>query len=783
MYFKGVLLRSGTRMSPLFVLIIILTQLSMCKGQLDKACSVFPKDQYIEEGSSIDIVCQTCTNTKEVFWRLNNRSVDKSLSKTINSTHTVLSLRNFTHSSATVQCESRKPDQVIGGTIIKTYQKPRNISCVLHYEADESTGIEGMPEISTCTWEHQINPLLEVDYTMLCTASPNRTPQECCKTRETKCETRGLFHSGKLSMRDGFSTITVRATTPKWEVSSDPYVLYPEKILKIRRPKVTVTSFTDHMSVECNRSLVDSDGRCQVNYTLADGGTPESLYLEPLRPHESCNTSIEDVESCVNYRVSVRCALLEGPWSDWRHKTALTKLNPKHVRLHLWRKITEKENNQVRKVRAMWMDIPSTCEESREVNYTIKRTTGANYTYASCGSSPCDVDVNQDAHRITLTVSHNGRPIAEDSVYVPAVGDTGLPRVTDIQTSTSDGNILISWKAPAQPVSGYMIDWTHDGNQYHWNESKYTNATLFDLLDKKPYDVTITPLFDNKTGHGTQIRQLCSRVGEPGNVDITSVQANDRNAYVRWDTKSQDPCSGVVTNFTVYYGPPEGPLLNVTVGSNQREVFLKDLTKDSQYTVSVEATAATGNSISQERLFKTKRFDPRLVMVLSVCGSVLIVLALSLGLCCAVKWKRFWEKPVPNPGLSSVALWPSPTAKKGACLFQPFINPSGELCDKVYTEHAQSVSSPSVATDFNGCQTSDQPEEYTDTAIVLAPDVHDGEATAFLSSKSSPVSPVSPYRSQSSVESPLPKNNKQRTLKTIYVTLDMFEHGQSRRGK
>lgn len=58
----------------------------------------------------------------------------------------------------------------------------------------------------------------------------------------------------------------------------------------------------------------------------------------------------------------------------------------------------------------------------------------------------------------------------------------GLPEVTDIQTSTLEGVILVRWKAPV-PVGGYMIDYTHDGNHYYWKESKYTNATLFGRLE------------------------------------------------------------------------------------------------------------------------------------------------------------------------------------------------------------------------------------------------------------------------------------------------------------
>lgn len=38
--------------------------------------------------------------------------------------------------------------------------------------------------------------------------------------------------------------------------------------------------------------------------------------------------------------------------------------------------------------------------------------------------------------------------------------------------------------APVQPVSSYMIDYTHNGDQYYWKETKHTNVTLFGRLDK-----------------------------------------------------------------------------------------------------------------------------------------------------------------------------------------------------------------------------------------------------------------------------------------------------------
>lgn len=133
-----------------------------------------------------------------------------------------------------------------------------------------------------------------------------------------------------------------------------------------------------------------------------------------------------------------------------------------------------------------------------------------------------------------MTVVYGAEPLTSDS--------TGLPQVSDIEASTHEGIILVSWKAPDQPVSGYMIDYAHDGHHYHWKETRHTNVTLngglhmkhgwkegdacssvrnelnclfflTDLLDKTPYDITVTPLFDDQTGHGSQVLQICSRIG------------------------------------------------------------------------------------------------------------------------------------------------------------------------------------------------------------------------------------------------------------------------------
>ncbi|XP_040920253.1 interleukin-31 receptor subunit alpha-like [Toxotes jaculatrix] len=776
-------------MYAFFVTFFVVVILSICEVQRADTCDVTPKDQYIEVGSDAEVVCHTCIGGR-VFWTLNTRPIKESLSKAINSSHTVLTLRNFTYHSALVQCHSSDTQQILGGTTITAYSKPSKISCILHYENQ----VRGVPQLFTCSWEHQIHSSQKINYTVHVSQS------EICSSQKTTCTSREIHGSNKIHLNRNFS-VTVTAKTTFWEARSNPEEFDPGRIIKMFPPRLNVNASPGELLVMLKSSIKKT--HCQVKYSKAvSEGTSEKVLNKTLNPKEIGNVIING-ESCRDYNVSVRCALDKALWSDWSQTTVRTPLKKNDVELLLWRKVAEPEKNGVRKVHTMWMEIPPTCEGT--FTYTIKKIhlkedmTAVNYTDTLCSNSTCDVDVNQDAHRLNLTVFQKESLVAEDSVYVPAIGER-LPQVTEIQTSTAEGVILVSWKAPAQPVRGYMIDWTHNGNQYRWKESKYTNTTLGDLLDKKPYNITVTPLFDDMTGHGTQALQICSRVGVPGNVKSISVQPYDKSVHVKWNTDSQEECSGDVINYTIFYSTQKGPVLNVTVNSTNQDIFLKDLHPDTPYSFYIEATGLTGTTKSSERSFKTNIFDQRLITTLIVSGIIVTVLVLSLGLCCAIQWKKFREKPVPNPGLSSLALWPG--HQKGVCPFQAFNNPSESFCERVYTEETQRISTPPLATGCNSKRTSDQTVEYTDPAI-LATDAQkgktlqlvetehhnsSGESTALLSSENSP---FNPYRSQSSVETPALMTNKQHkhmSVKqqektapvTVYVTLNMFEQGQGR---
>ncbi|XP_076011052.1 interleukin-6 receptor subunit beta-like isoform X2 [Genypterus blacodes] len=758
-------------------------------GQRGKRCSVVPKDKYIEMGSAIEIECHSSCIRGNVFWTLNNIQIDESLSETVNSSYSILSLKNFTHPSAVLQCHSVLTEQVLGGTTIKTYSKPNKISCLV--QCKDQT-VVGTPDLIKCSWQHAATSSLKISYSL--SVLEHNGSKEICSSDTTSC-------SGDLAVSFFRKhSIIVRAKTEEWNTSSDPYEFLARDRFKINRPVIRL-NLSSLLLVEWDRPFESEIFHCQVKHN-------KSNQVLNTSHQGSRKVMIDKLGSCMKYTVSARCALGKAPWSDWsQEQTVLTDLNKSDVKLQLWRKVAEPDKNGLRDVRAMWREIPPACRGS--FSYTIEALPlgkGGKHGILTCSAPTCDFNVTQDAHTIILTVFHNGVQLVEDSVYIPAIGEN-LSQVSDIQTLSMEGDILVRWEAPLQPVSGYVIDWTHDGVEYFWKESKYTYVTLLDLLDYTPYNITVTPILHDTTGNGTQAREICSRMGYPGSVSI-DVTAKDKRALVSWTVDSQKPCSGAVVNYTVFYGTPNGLQLNVTLDSTNRSVWLVNLKPNTQYIVSISASALTGNSRSVNRYFGTTRFDPDLVAALIICGSIATVLVLVLGLSCVVLWKKFWEKAVPDPGVSSVALWRSPIHHHQKS-FQPFCVPaeSDTICERVYPCKDHTLTSPTAvpATDCNGNPhprpTSDQADKNTHSDNILAPDPTQerptepvqtaqssfGETTVLLTSQNDF---HRPYRQQSSVELPAPTTNKpckhitRQQDKTapmaVYVTLDMFQQGQTR---
>ncbi|CAL8314470.1 unnamed protein product [Lota lota] len=799
-------LSQESRMYLLAVLLILAEILATSEAQEKKihpTCAVLTKYHYVQFGSEVQVTCQNSCSKGQIFWTVNNQRIADTFSESINSSHTVLSLRNFTYQSAMIQCQSESTGLVLDGTTIKTYTKPSNVSCLI-----QSYSTLGVLPKMVCNWEHTMSTSLKITYIV------QRTCDHCslrkieyCNSGTTSC----VFKTIPALTKN--VSIVVRANSSTWEVESDTYSFDPFQIWVLAPPQLHVTALVSHLLVGWNQTSTIGNGiHCQVRYS-------QVVNVSMNRKEERARVTIEGVESCVVYTVSARCAVDRAAWSNWSLKqTVVSMLNPKTFKFNLWRKVVKQKSSGVRELKVMWTEIPQTCKEEYTfyVNYSVYTLVSASSTDVGSFCSPlsCLISVAPEAHVIRLSILQNKLSIANETVYVPAIGET-LPQVSHIQASAHGGVIQVSWQAPRQNVSGYIVDWTYDGKTYFWKRTNHTVTKLYDLRDFRLYNITITPVFDNKTGHGKEAPQVCSRRRVPQAIYISELQTEDTRADLRWDIKAEDICSTAVAYFIVFYRQADKDLLyNISVSCTQWKAVLENLKPSTKYRVIVMAKGHTGNISSTERHFETQKHDPVLLLVLTICAALLFFSLSIFGVCC-VWYKMFLGKIVPNPGHSSLALWLSQTKQKitpqfsqplegetrfvrvypceldGArdCLVPPCLGGDSNT-ESAGDETERVVPTPDCSSLSAGEDSEPATEEVdlsADQAGLSMQDSRDDEDTLLQEYlEVLPLSQSSPYRSQNAAPPQAPqcvKDCRQLTgnkHSTMYVSMDMFREGPDR---
>ncbi|KAJ7988194.1 hypothetical protein DPEC_G00321080 [Dallia pectoralis] len=616
-------------------------------------CEVIPKDPYIEHGSNITVMFKkTCdtwnSNThSNNFWTLNNKRINESLYET-NVTFSGFTISNVTLPSVMVQFHSRVQghEQIMGGTVIRTYQKPRNIACVTFLSQRDFV----------CHWDHEIQPTEKVNYTVV---RQSEKTNETCRSERTSCS----FKS--LPIFSSTTEITVHAESMYWKTKSDPRELDLWNTVKIDPPQ--------HVRVVPLRSSLKVDWERPVQYF-----SQRVMYCEVKYGQHVMNTSMSEmtasvttaeVDQCANHTTSVRCALNKPLWSDWsRPVTVLSNFNVSAKQLNLWRKIDPPDDAGTRRVHLMWQGISPACDAIDG----YKLTCGAVETLVPSSVDRTSITVDRRACRVTLVAFRGNTTFPDHTTYVPAVGES-LNQVTAGQASAKNGVIHVSWGLPpGRPVNGYMIDWTADGDTYNWLQIQDTDQPLTGLKMFTLYTITVTPLYDNMTGLGKVLR-ICSneRGTTPSYNFLINVTNEDKSAQVSWNSKPQKQCIGAPTNYTVFYQTGTQPELSVTVDGRINEVTLEPLQPNTEYKVHIMASTVPGTANSSVAHFKTRRYGTKFVLTTTVACGVSFLFVLVVGLYCFIWWKRIMNKMVPNPGLSTLAFWSSQDCQE----IQPFNHP------------------------------------------------------------------------------------------------------------
>ncbi|XP_062409939.1 interleukin-31 receptor subunit alpha-like isoform X2 [Sardina pilchardus] len=539
-----------------------------------------------------------------------------------------------------------------GGLSTMLPKNSQNITCV------STLRLDGL--YLTCDWDPlgiSTSTLYSVTLRRQNRYNVKEIPVEGYITTDNKNFSRRLMGMGYAV------TVTVNSSNETWQIHIDNLF----DIVKYDPPyRVWTEAYTGGIRVNWE-TRQDYDKICDVQY-LQEAPHIEKVWSTTTDFHEA-NTmnvtmNITDVKPCFNYTASVRCSVGKplSPWSDWRSNTTFLPLSVDSIALQLWRRVLEPVASGMRRtVDLMWKGPPVSCQAIDGYKIVVdSNVTG----YLEPTQNQTSIELSATAHRVVIAAYKNETTLCDDSVVISGVAELAGegPPVHVAQATAVDGQILVSWAAPQDPVSSYMVVWYTNRSIYTWLQTQETNLS-FPGVPQELYTVIVTPLYNDTPGNDSTL-YIYTEEGDPAKVtgvEVTDV--DDTWAKVEWDTVPSDHCCGFVLNYTVLYKATDTqePELNVTVNSTgqpdrRHSVILKDLQPDTAYSVYVMAFSIAGSSESNSYGFTTRKFGQVFITILVRTGVVmfsLLIAALSLF----ILLRRMRIQKVPNPGLSSVGQW------------------------------------------------------------------------------------------------------------------------------
>ncbi|XP_036451546.1 interleukin-31 receptor subunit alpha-like isoform X2 [Colossoma macropomum] len=706
--------------------------------------------------------------------------------------------KDFTLAVGIVECHL--DDVVLGGTVIRTYSGPENVSCIG----------EELPFLSirlTCKWDHNQNGV-NTNYTVHVKQKGNEL---FCQSRKMKWCT--FSDSVVLNAMN----VTVTAQTSAGEARSEVTYNSVWEILKLDPPRdVQVKPELSGLSVTwwSNKWALDFS-ICEVRF-LEKGSEP---VVKTVEKTSKSTFDLTEVKPCTSYTISVRCRI--NVWSEWSQTvTHLTSLNVSNVQLHLWRSKGVVYDQGKRAVHLMWKGINPLCkafDEYRLFNHTPNLVTSRSFKPSE---NHTVIIVDENAHRVTVAAFRNNKSLSEASMEIPSTAEEfSLPPVDNVNMFARDGQIHIAWDKPYLAVTGYIIIWNSTEEDHQWQQTQERHFSLkgenFTL-----YTISLMPLYEN--GPGSEIR-LHTYAQEGGPAVVSNVRAEricDRKAEIHWRPISSTQCCAFVVSYTVFYKTRNDiAVRNVTVDQKEHSVILDDLQPKTNYIVYVQANSMAASSKSSFYTFSTKPYGEVFLITLIVCGVGLMLLPVCTVFVLLIR-KEYLNEKVPNPRFSSLSIWSSQKCR----------NPWNQLpmpwgCDpeKSLTCQVEAEDYSILATstrDVAKLQQNTAIQEMTTTQTENAALVSSSSETELASDgkeermkalsamdlETPRIHPVllsqSPYKNQTPLTSPVdsPRKGLQGTTKprseetetllkpkihnatmvTTYVTVDVFEHGKSK---
>ncbi|XP_076140563.1 interleukin-6 receptor subunit beta isoform X2 [Alosa pseudoharengus] len=482
------------------------------------------------------------------------------------------------------------------------------------------------------------------------------------------------------------------------KVTSDPLMQESENLIKTDPPsKVKVTSedvFPMSLLIQWTESIHQTYVVLKYNIRYCEKGSHtwtevpqedtkgymDSFRLQALKPY-------------TKYVVQVRCKSNKdlGYWSDWsRNATASTPEDRPYTKPVLW--MNARLDDAQRTVQLL-LKKPVVAN-GKILHYEISVVEDGKSTKSSL-----PFDDKEPFQRFNFTLQ---RQCVVAYVNVTAKNSAGesppanlavllkgqeLPAVDSPFAFAQDDFLWVEWSAPKEDgLVEYVLEWVSlvDG-EWNWQKEPRNATKAYlkgNLQSFVPYNVTVVPIYHRGWRSSTKVIHLTL----PGNLNTITAYLKEgppevvpepslvktwkNSAQLVWPEIPLEKQRGFITNYTIVYEGAGKRVLETVVPLDVHSFTLKDLTKETSYSVYLVASTAAGSTRSTTFTMTTQKYDPGEIemIVVSVCFGFLFLTILFIRLCFKNKEtlkKKFWPQ-VPDPYNSTVATWsPDLSARTG----------------------------------------------------------------------------------------------------------------------
>ncbi|KAF5901922.1 ankyrin repeat domain-containing protein 55, partial [Clarias magur] len=542
--------------------------------------------------------------------------------------------------------------------------KPKNLKCIAH---QDGTSISNK---LNCSWDPGTrDPILNTSYTLHASSTLhfNATSYKYLTSNQTV--TLNIFPNHMML------TVWVVAQNKLGSVTSDKLFEDAEYFVKPNPPAnvriIPDSGFYKSLIVNWTHPIHETAFKVKYHIRYCKAGSsvwqeiPQNLteaYIESFR--------LQFLQPYTDYVVQVRCTHHKGLgyWSDWSpNSTARTPEAPPSGKPALWRVY---EEDTV--VKLIWKDPVE--PNGKILGYDLKIDEDGRSERHFITSKEYRLTLKGENTVVEITANNLVGVSLPTALSIPRLG-TRLPRVEQVNYSTSDELLWVTWLPVAPPPRRqrgppeYVIELVSVSNkEIAWQRvpSSVSTVSFKDLEPFKRYNISVYPIyrFINFSLPGTPGSvQAYLQEQAPLRGPVVNVTATGRNiAQLKWDEIPIDDQRGFITNYTIIYktGNKEQHIV-VFPTANTYTWKLTGLDGNSHYVVSIMVSNQKGSVRGPSSNFYTKKYDDGEidVIVVVVCLSflflVLFIMFIIIRKNELIK-RRFWPQ-VPDPSHSTIANW------------------------------------------------------------------------------------------------------------------------------